>query len=268
MAGQNISGVVDLPHSFGTERTQRVLALTHDQNLADQALEVGAQSAGNLLYELRKRIILIRDYDLVVASMDMKKDLSLRRTTVPRILSKFSMTPSSEMRTLVKADEFVETVEKFVNNTRMRWATDRHGNVTVPLGKVLLPTSHLVENCERLLQDFYRMRPLDFGSGPRGRPKNVGKYVLGIIVTMTEGKALPIDLSTVPFCEHFGKGPPPYYTENNMPYGVKYSETIDTSKPRIPVLPNGHPVEPIIIKKPSSDETLLFKAINRKKRSL
>ena len=265
MKGHDICGALDVPNSFGSERIRRVLALTRDQDLARQALEVGAKCAGNLLGDVRKRRIQVQDYEIVVASTDIEKDLSTKGSSVKKIFSKPEMMPNTRQKTIVIPEEFVSTVERFVKYSLIQWRTTSHGIVTVPLGKVLLPTHHIVENCECLLQDIYRRRPHDFGTGPRGRLKNNGKYVLGICITMSESKALPIDLSTVRFCEHFGRGPPPYYTANGMPYPIQLSGEVDISKPRIEVLSNGHPAKPIIIKKSSSEQPGLFKATKPKK---
>jgi len=266
--GHDICGAVVLPHSFGhsAERTRAVLALTADPALAQQALDAGAHRAGDLLYEVQKSIVLLRNYDILVATKDLKRRLTRTNSSLQRKLKRAGLTPSVESRTLVKPEDFVHTVEKYVNYTMMQWKSDSHGNVTVPLGKILLPTQEIVENFQCVLQELYAVKPIDFGTGPRGRKKNRGKYVLGVFLKMTEGKALPIDLSTLEGCEHYGRGPPPYYTENGMPYPIDSSrhkdgdDDDDTSpppQPRIQVLPNGHPVKPIVIERKYNDRTLL-----------
>lgn len=299
LEGHDLAGAVDLPHGLMGDhghgrRRRHVLALTRDPDLAQQALDVGAHRAGDLLHDLRTRAVpLNRECDVIVACTDMKKALAARkgssRTGVPRILSKFSLTPAVETKTLVPPENFVDAVAHYVHYITVQYRADLHGNVTVPLGKVLLPTTHLVENCHAWLREFYNRRPVDFGTGPRGRPKNRGKYVLGVMLKLTEGRALPVDLSTVAACEHYGRGPPPYYTPSGMPFAVSFREpppqttattttttattieeedegegtTVATAaaaaaitespppQPRVPVLPNGHPVEPIVIRKRS-----------------
>lgn len=250
--GHAIYGAVDVPHSFGysLNRTRPVLALTPDPELAEQALGVGAGRAGDLVSEIRNQSIPLRNYDIIVATKDMRRILTAKQSGIASRLKKFNLTPSLENKTLVKHADFIDAVEKYVHFKRLQWKTDLRGITTVPLGRILMSTDHVMENFDNVLKELYTMRPFDFGTGGRGRPKNKGKFVLKLFMKNSEGKALPIDLSTVPTCEHYGQGPPPYYTYDNLPQGVEFRTRAadDIIKPRVPLKANGHPVLPILIK--------------------
>jgi len=261
-----LHGCVELPHPLlGDATTRSVLALTQDETLAQAALDVGgAQDAGDLLTELKARQLLLKDYDVIVATdNDMKKLLTInsanKRAKLPRLLKQFNLTPTVHHKTLVKPEQFVHTVQRYVEYRMLQWKADLHGNVTVPLGKVLLGTDHIVDNFDAILAELYTYRPHNFGDGPRGRPKNKGKYLLGAVLKMTEGPALPLDLSTVVSSEHCGRGAPPYYTPNGMPYGVDFcapnAQGDHPPLPRVPLQPNGHPVEPIVIHQTTTTTT-------------
>jgi hypothetical protein len=55
-------------------------------------------------------------------------------------------------------------------------------------------SEQIVENLNAVLRHLYAIQPPDFGTGKRGKKKNVGKYVLGIHLGDSRTGALPLHL--------------------------------------------------------------------------
>jgi large subunit ribosomal protein L1 len=193
--GQKMRGVVDLPHGSG--KSYACVALTLDPELTEAALSAGAIYAGDIEPRILSNEIQWPKFQRLIATNDLEQNVVSKGEKLARKLKKHKITPCVEDKTLVAPEDFVDVVRKHANGGFIMYQTDTHGNVATTIGKANFENCKLVENFNHLLRHLFDTQSVVFGTGPRAKKKNVGKYVLGIHLTASKTSALPLDLTTI-----------------------------------------------------------------------
>jgi ribosomal protein L1 len=193
MAGHHLRGVFELPHGSGKKAI--VAALTTNETLAVSALQAGAKYAGDIGDSIGRRVIEPPMFKRVVVTTEMEDACCKKGNPLSGLLKKHKMIPCEQDRTIVEPDEFVEVVKKHVNGTYVKFSTSSCGNIAVTVGKVDIHTSkQLAENLDSILRHLYAVQPKDFGTGPRGKRKYDGKYVIDVHLNVVGAGSYPLDL--------------------------------------------------------------------------
>lgn len=218
--GQKLKGVFDYPISTG--KSYLIAAYTTDPILTDQALAAGAKFAGDIYDDILgnkiqwplhfERLIATKDLMLRVIPRKVLFDLNKANKKQPeklieiprhhdRLATKLKrnkIIPSHENMTLVDPSEFVRAVRGYSNGCMVPYTTDSHGNVSTRIGPVnKATTEELVENFHFVLQHLFDTQAPVFGTGPRAKKGNIGKYIQGINIVASQGRPLILDLETI-----------------------------------------------------------------------
>jgi len=147
---------------------------------------VGAKFAGDLGDALTHEVIKPKYFQRVVCTTEME-DICCRtkrgsaKSRLVKTLKNLKMTPCVEDRTLVEPEEFVEVVRNHANGTFRKFLSGTNGCISTQIGRVDEHTpEQIIDNLNAVLQHLYAIQPEDFGTGPRSKNKNTGKYILGI----------------------------------------------------------------------------------------
>ena len=169
---QMVRGTVNLPH--GTGKPVRVVVFA-DGPAAEAARAAGADEVG--LAELIKRVSDgWTDFDVAIAVPDSMRELR----KLGRILGPRGLMPNPKAGTLT---EDVATAVKQFKAGRVEFKMDRHGNVSVPFGKLSFSSEALVENCRAVIQAVKAARPA----------AAKGEFIRRCTVSSTMGPGLRID---------------------------------------------------------------------------
>jgi large subunit ribosomal protein L1 len=190
-----ISGVFDFPHAIGKLRS--VAVVTPDAELADAALNAGANYAGDLEPQImRKQIKFPQSFDVLIATTDMTHNVTGRSTFAGR-LKQYKIVPCVELKTICEPEELCEVVRKYSYGFMNQYANDTNGNVSTSIGKFSLDTSQIVDNFHQVLRHLFKTQLDKFGNGPDAKEKNIGKYILGIHVHASQGESCTLDLDSI-----------------------------------------------------------------------
>jgi large subunit ribosomal protein L1 len=214
--GQKLKGVFEHPHSTG--KACSVVAYTVDTSLAEEAVLAGATFAGDIRDRILnneiqwpmhfERLIATQDLDTVVLPrkvlVERIKQCKLVDVQVPRMpsrlaakLKRHKIVPSVEDKTLVIPEDMVRAVRGYSDGSYVQYVTDAHGNVSSRIGKVTMATTALVENFHSLLSHLFDTQPAVFGTGPRAKKGNIGKYVQSMHLTASMATPLRLDLDSI-----------------------------------------------------------------------
>lgn len=194
--GQKLKGIFDLPHSTG--KVCPVVALTHDDDLALEAVSAGAAYAGDLEQQIMdNKIQWPTNFERLVATRDMENRVVAKQSRLARKLRRHKITPCVEERTLVANEDLVETVRKVSIGSIIYYRTDLHGNVAARIGRVASERNCIAENFNEVLRHLFHTRVPVYGTGPRGKKKNIGKYVLGVHLVASGTESLALDFASV-----------------------------------------------------------------------
>jgi len=192
---QRISGVFDLPHSTGKFRS--VAAATLDLELAEAALEAGANHAGDVGPRIvRNEVQYPQSFDILVATPEMAHAVT-GKSPLARRLKKHGIVPCLEYKTICEPEELCEVVRKYAYGFLNQYKNDGHGNVTTKIGKFSLENSKIIENFHQVLRHLFDTQLTQFGNGPDAKKKNIGKYVLGIHVVASQGDSYNLELDSI-----------------------------------------------------------------------
>lgn len=198
--GQKLKGVFDLPH--GTGKKCPVVALTFDPDLAEAALGAGAAYAGDVAKRILDNEIFWPDrFERLIATKDLENVVVFKQSPLARRLKRYKIVPCIEDKTLVEPEDLVVSVQKYTTGSFVPYVNDLHGNVTTRLGKVESENRVIIENFVQVLTNLFDTQVPVFGTGPRGKKRNIGKYVLGIHLTASKTEALPLDLALIDILE-------------------------------------------------------------------
>jgi len=145
---QTVRGTVALPH--GTGKTVRV-AVFASGGAADAAREAGADFVGmdDLIEKVRGGWT---DFDVAVATQEAMKTVR----TLGKVLGPRGLMPNPKTGTVT--DDTAAAVRQ-CKAGRVEFRMDRHGNVSVPFGKLSFDTKALVENAEAVIAALRAARP-------------------------------------------------------------------------------------------------------------
>lgn len=145
---QMVRGTVSLPH--GTGKVVRVVVFAEGE-AAEAALKAGADEAG--MANLVERVAGgWTDFDVAIAVPSAMKELR----KLGKILGPRGLMPNPKAGTLT---EDVATAVKQFKAGRVEFKMDRHGNISVPFGKLSFSAEALVENCRAVIQAVKSARP-------------------------------------------------------------------------------------------------------------
>lgn len=194
MPGQRVKGMLELPHSLQNPVKVYVLCPRYWKKAVKEA---GARRAGEIADKL------------CIADIDPTKKFRFISTTklwkkygphgLGRIMSRNRKIPSYEDCTLVDDEnDLVDVVKKHVMNkyTRINGSKSK-GYVWVLVGPEDFEPQKIVENLYAVLRHLDAAKPKDFGTGPKSKEKNRGKYFLKLQLGLTEMGTFDLDMNHV-----------------------------------------------------------------------
>uniref|UniRef100_A0A7C4CCZ6 Large ribosomal subunit protein uL1 n=1 Tax=candidate division WOR-3 bacterium TaxID=2052148 RepID=A0A7C4CCZ6_UNCW3 len=171
---QLVSGTVALPH--GTGRQVRVLVFCKGEK-QDEARAAGADYVG--FDDLIERISGgWAEFDVAVATPDTMSGVG----RLGKVLGPKGLMPSPKTQT-VTFD--VGPAVRALKAGRIKFRTDKSGNVHALVGKVSFAPEMLVDNVRALVAELLRVRPATAK----------GQFLRGVVLSSTMGPGVPIDPS-------------------------------------------------------------------------
>ncbi len=169
---QQVRGSVSLPH--GTGKKVRVLAIAEGE-AAKEAKEAGADYVGGkeLVEKIKSGWL---DFDAVVSTPAMMKELG----KVGKILGPRGLMPSPKMGTV--SNELKPIIQE-IKKGRVEFKMDKGGNLHIPVGKVSLPESALLENVLAVTRALLRAKP----------PQAKGAYLEKMYLSTTMSPSLRLN---------------------------------------------------------------------------
>jgi ribosomal protein L1 len=192
--GQKIKGMLELPHSLQNPVKVCVLCPRYWKKAVKEA---GALRAGEIADKL------------CIATIDPTKKFRFVSTTklwkkygphgLARIMSRNRKIPTYEDFTLVDDENnLVDVVKKHVMNkyTRINNSMSK-GYIWVLVGPEDMESQKIVENLYSVLRHLDAVKPNDFGTGPKAKEKNRGKYFLKLQLGLTEMGTFDLDMKHI-----------------------------------------------------------------------
>ena len=169
---QQVRGSVSLPH--GTGKKVRVLAIAEGE-AAKEAKEAGADYVGGkeLVEKIKSGWL---DFDAVVSTPAMMKELG----KVGKILGPRGLMPSPKMGTV---SNDLKPIIQEIKKGRVEFKMDKGGNLHIPVGKVSLPESALLENVLAVTRALLRAKP----------PQAKGAYLEKMYLSTTMSPSLRLN---------------------------------------------------------------------------
>ena len=171
-ADQQVRGTVILPH--GTGRVQRVLAFVKDDRI-DEALQAGADFAGNEEYAEKIQKDGWLDFDVVIATPDMMATVG----KLGRVLGPQGLMPNPKTGTVT--NDVKQAIEE-IKAGKVEYRTDKANLIHVPAGKVSFGAEKLADNIKALVREVVKARPA----------AAKGKYIKSITVASTMGPGVKL----------------------------------------------------------------------------
>ena len=145
---QGVRGTVALPH--GTGKSVKVAVFCKGDAVA-KAQAAGAEHVGGT--ELIEKVVAgFMDFDVVVATPDMMRDLS----KLGKVLGPRGLMPTPKAGT-VTAD--VERAVREVKAGRVEFKSDKQGGIHLGIGKRSFAENKLVENAEHVIEAINHAKP-------------------------------------------------------------------------------------------------------------
>jgi len=215
MKGQELKGVFDLPHGTGLEK--KVAVLTQHEGLMTGAMEAGAVLVDSDHKVINKQLIRKKircgfknqrlNFDHVIATVDFEQEVT-KGTGLAVRLKRHKITPCKEHRTLVRAREVPEAVQKYHSGKFQSYCNNKHGHLAgVTLGHV---DTHepwqVAQNLEYVLKRVFAIMPRDFGKSKNAKPHLKGKYLIKIFFGIGSVGTCELDLNkVVPRTDELGR---------------------------------------------------------------
>ncbi len=175
-AGQMVRGTVILPHGVG--KTPRIAVIAKGEKLKE-AEDSGADIAGgeDLIEKIKGGFL---DFDVIVATPDMMKDLS----KLGKILGPKGLMPNPKIGTVTF--EIKNAVEE-IKKGKIEYKVDSYGIIHTIVGKVSFEIQMLQENTKTLLKAILKAKPSSVK----------GEYIRNITVSTTMGPGIKINTQQV-----------------------------------------------------------------------
>ncbi len=170
---QVVRGTVVLPH--GTGKNVRVIAFCKGE-LEQKAKDAGADLVGNvdLIDKISKGFL---DFDVVVATPDMMRDLS----KLGKVLGPRGLMPTPKAGT-VTID--IEKAIKEVKAGKVEFKSDKQAGIHIGVGKRSFPIEKLLENTRHLIDAINHAKPAAVK----------GNFIKTASITTTMGPGLKVQL--------------------------------------------------------------------------
>ncbi|MBF0593735.1 MAG: 50S ribosomal protein L1 [Candidatus Omnitrophica bacterium] len=146
---QNVRGTIVLPN--GTGKTVRVAVICQGDNIA-KAKNAGADYVGgmDLIEKIDKEGFL--DFDCIVATPDMMKDLS----KLGKVLGPRGLMPSPKAGTVTPD---VERALREVKAGRVEFKSDKQGGVHLGIGKRSFTDEQIISNAQVVIDSISHAKP-------------------------------------------------------------------------------------------------------------
>jgi large subunit ribosomal protein L1 len=166
-----VRGTVSLPHGTGKNVTVLVFAAGP---AADAAKEAGADYVG---YEdmIEKVKSGWTDFDVAIATRDAMKEVK----KLGRVLGPRGLMPNPKTGTVTDDTALAVNQSKA---GKVEFRMDRHGNISVPFGKISFEAQHLVENGNTIIDAVKAAKP----AGAKGT------YIKNCTVATTMGPGVRV----------------------------------------------------------------------------
>jgi len=167
-----VRDTVVLPH--GTGKSVKVLVFARADK-AKEAKEAGADYVGDVdLIEKIKGGWF--DFDVAVATPDMMKEVG----KIGQLLGKRGLMPNPKTHTVT--NDIAGTVKE-LKRGRVEFRADKTKIVHMPVGKISMEESAIIENCRALFESVLHKRPADLK----------GEYIKSVYLSSTMSPGLKID---------------------------------------------------------------------------
>ena len=176
-AEQNLRGAIVLPN--GTGKTRKVLVLTKNANLVNEANEAGADFVGDNEY-LEKIKAGWFEFDIIVASPDMMGELG----KLGKILGPKGLMPNAKTGTVTMA------IGKAVNEIKLgkvEYRVDKTGNIQTLVGKSSFEAAKLAENIRTIMNVIIKAKPSTVK----------GAYIKDITISSTMGPGIKVAIDSI-----------------------------------------------------------------------
>ena len=176
-AEQNLRGAIVLPN--GTGKTRKVLVLTKNANLVNEANEAGADFVGDVEY-LEKIKAGWFEFDIIVASPDMMGELG----KLGKILGPKGLMPNAKTGTVTMA------IGKAVNEIKLgkvEYRVDKTGNIQTLVGKCSFEAEKLAENIRTIMNVIIKAKPSTVK----------GAYIKDITISTTMGPGIKVAIDSI-----------------------------------------------------------------------
>jgi len=175
--GQSVRGSVALPH--GTGKPVKVLVFAKGDK-AEEARKAGADYVG--AEELIEKILNEQwiDYDVVIATPDMMKDVA----KLGPILGRKKLMPNPKVGTVTF--DVAKAVQEFKKG-KIEFRSDKTGNIHASVGKKSMDKDKIKDNILVFIREVNKARPADYK----------GDFIKSIVVSSTMGLGVKLNKSLV-----------------------------------------------------------------------
>ncbi|EMB47588.1 MULTISPECIES: 50S ribosomal protein L1 [Treponema] len=170
--GQSVRDTLVLPHQFRGEK--KVLVFCTDDRVKE-ALDAGAAYAGSTEYIEKVKGGWL-DFDIAVATPDMMKDVG----RLGMVLGRRGLMPNPKTGTVTT--DIASAINQ-LKKGRVEFRADKGGVVHLPVGKVSMDSSKIVENVQALINETMRKKPADAK----------GDYIRSVSISSTMGPGVWVD---------------------------------------------------------------------------
>ena len=171
-ADQMVRGTVNLPH--GTGKTARVLVFANAAK-ADEARAAGADFVGG--DDMIEKVAAgWTDFDAAVATPDLMGKVG----RLGKVLGPRGLMPNPKTGTVTMD---VAKAVTDIKGGKIEFRTDKHANLSFPIGRVSFTEAQLVENYGAAIDEITRLKP----SAAKGR------YIKKATIATTMGPGIPVD---------------------------------------------------------------------------
>ena len=170
--GQSVRDTLVLPHQFRGEK--KVLVFCTDDRVKE-ALDAGAAYAGSTEYIEKVKGGWL-DFDIAVATPDMMKDVG----RLGMVLGRRGLMPNPKTGTVTT--DIASAINE-LKKGRVEFRADKGGVVHLPIGKISMDSSKIVENIQALINETMRKKPADAK----------GDYIRSVSISSTMGPGVWVD---------------------------------------------------------------------------
>jgi large subunit ribosomal protein L1 len=173
-ADQQVRGTVGLPHGLGKSKKVAVVTKGDKQKAAQTA---GADIVGgdDLVDQISKGML---DFDILVATPDMMKDLS----KLGKVLGPKGLMPSPKSGTVTM--DVAKTVKE-LKAGRVEYKVDDYGIIHVPVGKASFDAKAIAGNAKTVLEALIKAKPA----------ASKGVYMMSATLSSSMGPGIKLDAS-------------------------------------------------------------------------